>query len=70
MKFTLFLVSAAVLSACSSTNWIRPSDKSESDFYSDTNACRAESTRVTGSGYDNYWDNCMKAKGYRPEKKK
>jgi len=63
MKNLLIFLSVVFISACGTT-WTIPANKTSSDFYGDSNTCQAESARVTGMLYGNYYKNCMRAKGY------
>ena len=66
MKISILLF-YLLLSACSSSKLVMPSNKSENDYYADENACKAEAKRALpgGWGESEYRENCMLAKGYR-----
>ena len=58
-------VSCILMTGCAQTTWYRPPGKSVPDAYADKNACVAETMRVTGRSSGSYFDDCMRAKGYK-----
>jgi len=65
MKKMLLLFSVVLIVGCATKIWDVPAGKSEPDAYADKNACVAESIRVTQASLGSYFDDCMRAKGYR-----
>ena len=66
MKCHTALFLLIFLVGCGSTpTWIRPPNKSESDYYNDRLQCDAIARRIDKNYPDNHSDNCMRGKGYR-----
>jgi len=71
-KILLASTTVLMLSSCATypSNWVRPSNKSEPDFYNDTLICD-QVAKPYGQIYmvRNAYVACMRGKGYTPEYK-
>jgi hypothetical protein len=70
MEFRLLVVAAVLLAGCAGQQPLEPSDpknKSDNNRFRDSYECEREAAFADAGTKSQVFDNCMKARGYKPK---